>query len=89
MRKFDGEEVAGPVRRRRSDRLTGARTVCVHRRSGRGRLQDPPPALYFLLTGMRVGGRRLVQVEGDYGYPKGKLEIPPGGTFNMEIEVLK
>jgi len=38
---------------------------------------------------MKVGGRRLVQVEGDYGYPKGRLEIPPGGTFNMEIEVLK
>lgn len=49
---------------------------------------DAPPALYHMVKGMKVGGRRLVKVEGDDGYPKGNMEIPPGGAFDLEIEVL-
>ena len=45
------------------------------------------------LDGMRVGGKRVVRVTPDVGYlpelgtpPPG--ELPPGASFEMEVEVL-
>lgn len=64
--------------------------TCMYHCLPHSNTQDPPPALYDMLEGMKVGGRRLVQVEGDeFGFPSGQLEIPPGASFNLEIEVLK
>ena len=33
--------------------------------------------------------QNIFKNEGELGYPEGKMEIPPGETFNLEIEVLK
>ncbi|KAJ8433548.1 hypothetical protein Cgig2_018101 [Carnegiea gigantea] len=50
----------------------------------------PPPALYFITEGMRVGGKRTVIVPPEFGYgQKGSNEIPPGATFDLNIELLK
>ena len=53
----------------------------------------PPAAIHAALDGMRVGGRRVVRVTPDVGYlpelgtpPPG--ELPPGASFEMEVEVL-
>lgn len=50
----------------------------------------PPPALYTVTEGMRVGGRRTVIVPPELGYAdKGLNEIPPGATFQMDVELLE
>lgn len=50
----------------------------------------PPPALYSVTEGMRVGGKRTVIVSPDKGYgQKGMNEIPPGATFQLNVELLQ
>lgn len=50
----------------------------------------PPPALYFITEGMRVGGKRTVIVPPEVGYgQRGSNEIPPGATFDLNIELLQ
>ncbi|KAF7829461.1 peptidyl-prolyl cis-trans isomerase FKBP18, chloroplastic [Senna tora] len=50
----------------------------------------PPPAMYSITQGMRAGGKRTVIVPPDYGYgQKGMNEIPPGATFELNIELLQ
>ncbi|GAU30153.1 hypothetical protein TSUD_311040 [Trifolium subterraneum] len=50
----------------------------------------PPSAMYTIVEGMRVGGKRTVIVPPEKGYgPKGKNEIPPGATFELNIELLQ
>ncbi|KAK2392787.1 FKBP peptidyl-prolyl cis-trans isomerase family protein [Trifolium repens] len=50
----------------------------------------PPAAMYTIVEGMRVGGKRTVIVPPEKGYgPKGKNEIPPGATFELNIELLQ
>eukprot|EP00250_Pteridium_aquilinum_P003601 c13909_g1_i1 orf=334-1098(-) len=50
----------------------------------------PPPALYSVTEGMRVGGKRRVVVPPELGFgSKGSNEIPPGATFQMDIELLE
>ncbi|GAB2243524.1 hypothetical protein Droror1_Dr00023652 [Drosera rotundifolia] len=50
----------------------------------------PPPAMYTATTGMRVGGKRTVIVTPEVGYgEKGMGEIPPGATFDLNIELLE
>lgn len=50
----------------------------------------PPPALYTVTAGMRVGGKRSVLVTPELGYGnKGSNEIPPGATFQMDVELLE
>ncbi|GAQ80522.1 FKBP-type peptidyl-prolyl cis-trans isomerase family protein [Klebsormidium nitens] len=50
----------------------------------------PPPALYSIVEGMRVGGKRTVIVPPELGYgQKGVGEIPPGATFDLNIELLE
>ncbi|XP_074273429.1 peptidyl-prolyl cis-trans isomerase FKBP18, chloroplastic [Silene latifolia] len=50
----------------------------------------PPPALYSIVEGMKVGGKRTVIVPPELGYgKKGSNEIPPGATFNLNIELLQ
>lgn len=50
----------------------------------------PPPALYTIVEGMKVGGKRTVIVPPEVGYgQKGSNEIPPGATFNLNIELLQ
>ncbi|PON33098.1 Peptidyl-prolyl cis-trans isomerase, FKBP-type [Parasponia andersonii] len=50
----------------------------------------PPPALYFVTEGMKVGGKRTVIVPPEIGYgQKGSNEIPPGATFELNIELLQ
>ncbi|KAI9073407.1 hypothetical protein K1719_044640 [Acacia pycnantha] len=50
----------------------------------------PPPALYSVTEGMRTGGKRTVIVTPDKGYgQKGMNEIPPGATFQLNIELLQ
>ncbi|KAL9225699.1 hypothetical protein vseg_001592 [Gypsophila vaccaria] len=50
----------------------------------------PPPALYSIVEGMKVGGKRRVIVPPELGYGnKGSNEIPPGATFDLNIELLQ
>ncbi|KAL5557687.1 hypothetical protein UlMin_033898 [Ulmus minor] len=50
----------------------------------------PPPALYSVTQGMKLGGKRTVMVPPEYGYGKrGMNEIPPGATFELNIELLQ
>jgi len=49
----------------------------------------PPPALSKAVIGMKPGGKRSVLVPPELGYGKeGLLEIPPGATIELRIEVL-
>ncbi|KAL3734431.1 hypothetical protein ACJRO7_023738 [Eucalyptus globulus] len=50
----------------------------------------PPPAMYLITKGMKVGGKRTVIVPPEAGYgQKGMAEIPPGATFELNIELLQ
>ncbi|KAF6159780.1 hypothetical protein GIB67_030038 [Kingdonia uniflora] len=50
----------------------------------------PPPAMYSITEGMKVGGKRTVIVPPEVGYgKKGMNEIPPGATFELNVEVLQ
>ncbi|KAH0463190.1 hypothetical protein IEQ34_007772 [Dendrobium chrysotoxum] len=50
----------------------------------------PPPAMYTITEGMRVGGKRTVIVPPGLGYgEKGINEIPPGATFELNLELLE
>jgi len=50
----------------------------------------PPPAMYSITEGMRVGGERRVIVPSELGYgQKGMNEIPPGSTFELNVQLLK
>ncbi|KAJ6931732.1 Peptidyl-prolyl cis-trans isomerase [Populus alba x Populus x berolinensis] len=50
----------------------------------------PPPAMYSVTEGMKVGGKRTVIVPPEAGYgQKGMNEIPPDGTFELNIELLQ
>ncbi|CAK9325107.1 unnamed protein product [Citrullus colocynthis] len=50
----------------------------------------PPPAMYSTTEGMKVGGKRTVIVPPEAGYgQKGMNEIPPGATFELNIELLE
>ncbi|KAM7253029.1 hypothetical protein ACFE04_025647 [Oxalis oulophora] len=50
----------------------------------------PPPAMYSITEGMKVGGQRTVIVPPEAGYGnKGMNEIPPGSTFELNVELLE
>ncbi|XP_022844293.1 peptidyl-prolyl cis-trans isomerase FKBP18, chloroplastic isoform X1 [Olea europaea var. sylvestris] len=50
----------------------------------------PPKAMYTITEGMKVGGKRTVIIPPEAGYgSKGMNEIPPGETFELNIELLK
>nr|AWW15204.1 peptidyl-prolyl cis-trans isomerase [Manihot esculenta] len=50
----------------------------------------PPAAMYSVTEGMKVGGKRTVIVPPEAGYgQKGMNEIPPGSTFELNIELLQ
>ncbi|CAL0305906.1 unnamed protein product [Lupinus luteus] len=50
----------------------------------------PPPAMYSIVEGMRVGGKRTVIVPPEKGYgQRGMNEIPPGATFELNVELLE
>ncbi|XVE94381.1 hypothetical protein REPUB_Repub02eG0003800 [Reevesia pubescens] len=50
----------------------------------------PPPAMYTITEGMKVGGKRTVIVAPEAGYgQKGMNEIPAGATFELDIEHLQ
>ncbi|PPD89288.1 hypothetical protein GOBAR_DD13763 [Gossypium barbadense] len=50
----------------------------------------PPPAMYYITEGMKVGGKRTVIVHPEAGYgQKGMNEIPPGAEFELNIELLQ
>ncbi|GMY28952.1 peptidyl-prolyl cis-trans isomerase FKBP18, chloroplastic isoform X1 [Fagus crenata] len=50
----------------------------------------PPPAVYLITEGMKVGGKRTVIVPPEAGYgQKGMSEIPPGATFELNVELLQ
>ncbi|KAK4803689.1 hypothetical protein SAY86_003506 [Trapa natans] len=50
----------------------------------------PPPAMYKITEGMKLGGKRTVIVPPEAGYgQKGMNEIPPGATFELNIELLQ
>ncbi|KAJ4916276.1 hypothetical protein Rs2_01826 [Raphanus sativus] len=50
----------------------------------------PPPAMYYITEGMKVGGKRTVIVPPEAGYgQRGMNEIPPGATFELNIELLQ
>ncbi|CAM8912587.1 unnamed protein product [Rhodiola kirilowii] len=50
----------------------------------------PPPAMYSITEGMKVGGKRTVIVPPELGYgSRGMNEIPPGATFDLNIELLE
>ncbi|KDP36761.1 hypothetical protein JCGZ_08052 [Jatropha curcas] len=50
----------------------------------------PPAALYSVTEGMKVGGKRTVIVPPEAGYgQKGMNEIPPGATFELNLELLQ
>lgn len=46
--------------------------------------------MYSIVKGMKVGGKRTVIVPPEAGYgKKGMNEIPPGATFDLNIELLQ
>ncbi|VVA92020.1 unnamed protein product [Arabis nemorensis] len=50
----------------------------------------PPPAMYYITEGMKVGGKRNVTVPPEAGYgQRGMNEIPLGATFELNIELLQ
>ncbi|XAR61515.1 Peptidylprolyl isomerase [Bertholletia excelsa] len=50
----------------------------------------PPPAMYSVTEGMKVGGKRTVIVPPEAGYgQKGMNEIPPGASFELNLELLQ
>uniref|UniRef100_A0ACD5V955 Uncharacterized protein n=1 Tax=Avena sativa TaxID=4498 RepID=A0ACD5V955_AVESA len=50
----------------------------------------PPPAMYMITEGMKVGGKRRVIVPPELGYAKkGPNEIPPDASFELNIELLE
>ncbi|KAF8406728.1 hypothetical protein HHK36_008820 [Tetracentron sinense] len=50
----------------------------------------PPPAMYSIIEGMKVGGKRTIIVPPEAGYgQKGMNEIPPGATFELNVELLQ
>ncbi|CAM0947825.1 unnamed protein product [Alopecurus aequalis] len=50
----------------------------------------PPPAMYMITEGMKVGGKRRVIVPPELGYAKkGAYEIPPDASFELDIELLQ
>lgn len=50
----------------------------------------PPPAMYMITEGMKVGGKRRVIVPPELGYgKKGMSEIPPDTSFELDIELLE
>ncbi|KAJ4788417.1 Peptidylprolyl isomerase [Rhynchospora pubera] len=50
----------------------------------------PPPAMYSVTEGMKIGGKRTVVVPPELGYgKKGMNEIPPGATFELNVELLQ
>ncbi|GJR11392.1 peptidyl-prolyl cis-trans isomerase FKBP18, chloroplastic [Tanacetum coccineum] len=50
----------------------------------------PPPAMYSVVEGMKVGGKRRVIVPPEAGYGKrGQAEIPPNTSFELNLELLK
>ncbi|XP_031474471.1 peptidyl-prolyl cis-trans isomerase FKBP18, chloroplastic isoform X1 [Nymphaea colorata] len=50
----------------------------------------PPAAMYSITEGMKVGGKRSVIVPPEAGYgKKGMNEIPPGETFELNVELLE
>ncbi|XP_022772543.1 peptidyl-prolyl cis-trans isomerase FKBP18, chloroplastic [Durio zibethinus] len=50
----------------------------------------PPPAMYSVTEGMKVGGKRTVIVPPEAGYgQKGMNEIPAGASFELNIELLQ
>ncbi|XP_021902650.1 peptidyl-prolyl cis-trans isomerase FKBP18, chloroplastic isoform X2 [Carica papaya] len=50
----------------------------------------PPPAMYSITEGMKVGGKRTVIVPPEAGYgKKGMNEIPPGAMIELNIELLQ
>ncbi|KAE9458713.1 hypothetical protein C3L33_09397, partial [Rhododendron williamsianum] len=50
----------------------------------------PPPAMYSITEGMKLGGKRTVIVPPEVGYgQKGMGEIPPGATFELNLELLE
>ncbi|KAK4351771.1 hypothetical protein RND71_027289 [Anisodus tanguticus] len=50
----------------------------------------PPKAMYAITEGMKVGGKRTVIVPPEAGYgSRGMNEIPPGATFDLNIELLE
>ncbi|KAB1225834.1 Peptidyl-prolyl cis-trans isomerase FKBP18, chloroplastic [Morella rubra] len=50
----------------------------------------PPQAMYSIAEGMKVGGKRTVIVPPEAGYgQKGMNEIPPGATFELNLELLE
>ncbi|XP_043709700.1 peptidyl-prolyl cis-trans isomerase FKBP18, chloroplastic isoform X5 [Telopea speciosissima] len=50
----------------------------------------PPPAMYSITEGMKVGGKRTVIVPPEAGYgQRGMNEIPPGATFELNVELLR
>ncbi|KAL2522073.1 Peptidyl-prolyl cis-trans isomerase FKBP18 [Forsythia ovata] len=50
----------------------------------------PPKAMYTITEGMKVGGKRTAIIPPEAGYgPKGMNEIPPGETFELNIELLQ
>ncbi|KAH7523381.1 peptidyl-prolyl cis-trans isomerase FKBP18, chloroplastic [Ziziphus jujuba] len=50
----------------------------------------PPPAMYSAVQGMKLGGKRTVIVPPEAGYgQKGMSEIPPGSTFELNLELLQ
>ncbi|KAI8013696.1 hypothetical protein LOK49_LG05G03927 [Camellia lanceoleosa] len=50
----------------------------------------PPAAMYSVTEGMKVGGKRIVIVPPEAGYgQRGMNEIPPGATFELNLELLQ
>ncbi|TQD73677.1 hypothetical protein C1H46_040798 [Malus baccata] len=50
----------------------------------------PPQAMYSVTEGMKVGGKRTVIVPPEAGYgQRGMNEIPPGATFELNLELLQ
>ncbi|XP_059637253.1 peptidyl-prolyl cis-trans isomerase FKBP18, chloroplastic isoform X2 [Cornus florida] len=50
----------------------------------------PPAAMYSITEGMKVGGKRTVIIPPEAGYgQRGMSEIPPGATFQLNVELLQ